>query len=202
MCIIDFIDKHDGFFMVIVTLVYVGTTIGIFFANKKSAKAAEKQIQQAKDQLVESKKQFEESQRLECMPYLQLERIKRTDSNKDNIEIAIPPSLIDDVCSEISKHYFVLRNLGKGTAINLFYAWEDFNTGHDSTSCPSISAIMSGDSYQIMLETKHDEDIEGWIEWHFDDMIKHHYSQKVKIKIENNFLVECDNDQVFYEPSY
>ena len=167
-----------------------------------SAKAAEKQLQQAKEELKESKQQFEESQRTECMPYLQLERINRTDSNKENIEIAIPPSLIDDVYSEISKHYFVLRNLGKGTAINLYYAWEDFTAGHDNTSCPSISAIMSGDSYQIRLETKVDEDIEGWIEWHFDDMIKHHYHQRVKIKIIDNGIAECDNDQVVYEGKY
>lgn len=181
--------------MVIITGVYVVATIFICIANFKSANASKKQLKESKDQ-------FKESQRLECMPFLQLETIKRTDSNKDNIEIAIPPSLLDDVCSGISKHFFVLRNLGKGTAINLFYAWEDSSTGHDSTSCPSISAIMSGDSYQIKMETKVDEDIEGWIEWHFDDMIQHHYHQKVKIKIANNHIEECDNDQVVYDAEY
>ena len=44
MCIIDFIDKHEGFFMVLVTVIYVGATIGIFLANKKSANAAEEQL--------------------------------------------------------------------------------------------------------------------------------------------------------------
>ena len=201
MCCVNSPSVTD-WIMVGITFVYVVATAFIFLANKKSAEAAEKQLQQAKEQLEESKEQFKESQRLECMPFLQLETIRRTDSNKDNIEIAIPPSLLDDVCSGISKHFFVLRNLGKGTAINLFYAWEDSSTGHDSTSCPSISAIMSGDSYQIKMETKVDEDIEGWIEWHFDDMIQHHYHQKVKIKIANNHIEECDNDQVVYDAEY
>lgn len=61
---------------------------------------------------------------------------------------------------------------------------------------------MSGDSYQIKLEKQYDEDIDGWIEWHFDDMIQHHYHQKVKIKIVDNRIVECDNDQVVYDAEY
>ena len=179
--------------MVIITGVYVVATIFICIANFKSANASKKQLK-------ESKKQFEESQRLECMPFLQLEEVVKVEGVC--VSIVLPPSKDDDIFSEYAKHYFLLRNLGKGTAINLYYAWEDIYDGHDSTRCPSISAIMSGDSYQIRLETKANEDIEGWIEWHFDDMIKHHYHQRVKIKIVDNRIVECDNDQVVYDTDY
>ena len=151
-------DVNLGMFWV--TDVYAVTTIAIFIANLISANSA-------KNQLKESIRQFDESRRLDCMPFLQLEKL--TKAQGESIDISIPPNLEDDIFSEVSKHYFVLKNLGKGTAINLYYSWEDKNTGHDSTDYPSISAIMSGDSYQIRLETKANEDIEGWIEWHFDD---------------------------------
>lgn len=179
--------------MVGITVIYVIATVAIWKANDKSAKATREQVE-------ESKKQFKESQRLECMPFLQLEKVEKVEG--ECVSIVIPPSKKDDIFSEYSKHYFLLRNLGKGTAINLYFSWEDVDTGHDCTDCPSISAIMSGDSYQIRLETKANEDIEGWIEWHFDDMIKHHYHQRVKIKIVDNRTVECDNDQVVYEAVY
>ena len=199
MCCVNSPSVTD-WIMVGITFVYVVATAFIFLANKKSAEAAEKQLQQAKEQLEESKEQFKESQRLECMPFLPLEKVAKVEG--ECVSIVIPPSKKDDIFSEYSKHYFLLRNLGKGTAINLYFSWEDVDTGHDCTDCPSISAIMSGDSYQIRLETKANEDIEGWIEWHFDDMIKHHYHQRVKIKIKDNRIIECDNDQVVYEAIY
>ena len=184
-------DVNLGMFWV--TVVYAVTTIAIFIANLISANSA-------KNQLKESTRQFDESRRLDCMPFLQLETLTRTQG--DSVDISIPPSIEDNLFSEESKHYFVLKNLGKGTAINLYYSWEDEKNGHNSTKCPSISAIMSGDRYQIRMISKYNENIEGWIEWHFDDMINHHYYQKVKIKIENNIIVECDNDQVYYDASY
>lgn len=51
--------------MVGITLVYVIATIAIWFANHKSARATEKQ-------LIESKRQFDETKRLEHMPYMQV----------------------------------------------------------------------------------------------------------------------------------
>ena len=52
--------------MVVITAIYVGATIAIWFANNKSARMTEKQLE-------ESRSQFEEAKRLECMPFLQLE---------------------------------------------------------------------------------------------------------------------------------
>lgn len=56
VAILDFLDKHNGALMVIITLVYVVATVLIWFANNKSA-------QVAKDQLEESKRQYIESNR-------------------------------------------------------------------------------------------------------------------------------------------
>ena len=52
--------------MVVITAIYVGATIAIWFANNKSARMTEKQLE-------ESRSQFEEANRLECIPFMQLE---------------------------------------------------------------------------------------------------------------------------------
>ena len=66
MEIIEFLESYSGALTVIVTVVYVIATIFICVANIKSAKASH-------DQIAESQKQFEETKRLECMPFLQME---------------------------------------------------------------------------------------------------------------------------------
>ena len=66
MCIIEFLNDYNGALMVIISAIYVIATIIICNANAVSAKAT-------REQLEESKRQFRETQRLEVMPYLQLE---------------------------------------------------------------------------------------------------------------------------------
>ena len=56
---LTFLDEHNGAVMVIITAIYVLATIGILFANLRSAKAT-------REQLIESKRQYEEEHR----PYI------------------------------------------------------------------------------------------------------------------------------------
>ena len=70
-CILSFIDKHNGFFMVLITFIYVIATIAIWFANIRAAKAAEKQYEETKREYEEEKQKNEELKRLQIMPYLQ-----------------------------------------------------------------------------------------------------------------------------------
>ena len=51
--------------MIIITFIYVIATIMIYKANKRS-------VETMKEQITESKRQFEETQRLSAMPYLQV----------------------------------------------------------------------------------------------------------------------------------
>ena len=67
--------------MVGITAVYVVATIFICIYNGRSAKAT-------REQVAESERQFEETKRLECMPFLQLE--VTPDIQKPMFEIAVP----------------------------------------------------------------------------------------------------------------
>ena len=82
--------------MVGITFVYMLFTIGIFIANIWSSKSAknqleetkkqmeeskiqfEKQISEMRAQLNESKRQFKETNRLSCLPFLQIETLQNT----------------------------------------------------------------------------------------------------------------------------
>ena len=68
MQIIDWLNKNSGAMTFLITVVYVVATIAICQANIKSAKAT-------REQLEVSKTQFEETKRLEFLPYLQFQQI-------------------------------------------------------------------------------------------------------------------------------
>lgn len=193
MCIIDFIDKHDGFFMVLVTLVYVGTTIGIFFANKKSAKTAEKQLQQAKEELEESKEQFEESKRLECIPFLQIE-LPYDAYPKQQVEFEMP--LYRKKSTAFSYVNVKVKNLGYGAATNIRFFWEYDGCQKDLFWILPINAIMQGDEYIIQFSFLYDEN--DLIEkttfiWEFEDLLGNGYEQKVYFHFNEGDLEHCEN---------
>ena len=71
--VINFLDKHSGALTFLITAVYVIATILICRANIRAANATREQVE-------ESKRQFEETQRLQIMPFLQIE-IRNTSSN-------------------------------------------------------------------------------------------------------------------------
>jgi len=72
----DFLNDNSQGLMVLITSIYVIATINISNANIKSAEAT-------REQITESKRQFEESKRLQVMPYLQLSFIDSDVSDAD-----------------------------------------------------------------------------------------------------------------------
>ena len=140
MIFIEFLESYSGALTVIVTVVYVIATIFICVANRKSAKASH-------DQIAESQKQFEETKRLECMPFLQMEI--SYDYHRPDFDMALP------FCNENSEYSISkivkLKNIGNGTATNIVYSWECKATKSISTDYPPINAIMEGDTYYVLI---------------------------------------------------
>lgn len=103
----DFLNGNGQALMVLITAIYVIATINISNANIKSAEAT-------KEQITQSKRQFEESKRLQVMPYLQL---SFTDSD---VSDAVPGAFLEmnndkDDCITMQAN-FTLENIGLGIA--------------------------------------------------------------------------------------
>jgi len=171
MRFIDFVNANSGFFMVVITLVYVAATIGIFCANHRSAKAANQQLS-------ETQTQFEETRRLECLPFLQLDF--SSESPEDTVvfppekDIEKIPALDDKNGTKMS-----FKNVGNGTATNIIYAFT-YNEGTKSESDSLIHSIMKGDTFYF-LSFFPERIKKGTIELEFDDFLGNHYIQKFHI---------------------
>ena len=173
--------------MVGITSIYVIATIAICIFNGKSAKATKEQVE-------ESRLQFEESKRLELMPFLQIEI---------PTQIETPGFVIELPCSEADERQNIysivrLKNVGNGTATNIVYTWKQNNSKIFISDYVPINAVMSGDSYiiQLTLETNiicQDGTI-GMITWQYDDLLGRSYEQRVFLNVEEDELVHCEND--------
>lgn len=177
--------------MVVITAIYVGATIAIWFANNKSARMTEKQLE-------ESRSQFEEAKRLECMPFLQLEIPTEQERPLFEIEFDLCSGNVSDTLYKIVK----LKNLGNGSATNIVYTWKRNKTCDQVCDYPPINAIMHGDSYYFQLTFYTDETMEsgntGTLIWQYDDLLGNTYEQKVTLIFDEGDLIRCENDTPKY----
>ena len=176
--------------MVGITFVYVVATILICVYNAKSSKTT-------KEQVAESKRQFEESKRLETMPFLQLEIL----TNRDRPQFEIELDLCDGNKTETIYRDVRLKNLGNGSASNIIYTWERKNDSSVKCDYLPINGIMHGDSYCVQLTINVEEYNEleevngdGVLTWQFDDLLGNSYKQKVCLIIKEGEIVRCEND--------
>lgn len=114
-CCVDFLNDNESALMIIITSIYVIATIIICFYNGRSAKAT-------REQVAESQRQFEETKRLERMPYFDVTVFEKT----DDYDIFNPDFMLSlaENQSEESIFYPVLlqfTNIGSGTATNVTY---------------------------------------------------------------------------------
>lgn len=177
--------------MVGITFVYVIATIAICVFNGKAAKATKEQVE-------ESKKQFEESKRLELMPFLQVEI--PTESETPGFVIELPCTESD----ETQNIYTIVRvkNVGNGSATNITYSWYASGKKASAYDYPPINAIMSGDVYTFQFTLEADENVAdgtvGSLVWQYDDLLGRSYEQRVNLVVEEGELIRCENDV----PSY
>lgn len=180
--------------MVGITIVYVIATIAIFRANKKSAEVAETQLQQSRDETEELRRQFEESQRLSCQPFLQVEIPNFIP--KTQFEINLPLCKDEDVYDHLYNNVFI-KNIGNGAATNIIYTWELKDINVYNSDFPQINGIMQGDKYCMQITSCYREnplDVHGLLLWEFNDMLGNRYKQKLTIYFEDNELIRCEND--------
>lgn len=177
--------------MVVITAFYVGATIAIWRANNKSARMTEKQLE-------ESRAQFEESKRLETMPFLQLEIPTKQEPPLFEIELDLCEGAVTDTIYKIVR----LKNLGNGSATNINYTWKSKRLSDPFYDYPPINAIMNGDSYYFQLTFNVDDatdyDNGGVLIWQYDDLLGNSYEQKVSLVFDEGDLVRCENDTPKY----
>lgn len=183
----DFLNDNSQALMVLITAIYVIATINISNANIKSAEAT-------REQIIESKQQFEESKRLETMPFLQLEIPIEQTSPLFEIELDLCDGERTDVMCKIVK----LKNLGNGTATNISYDWERKRARKSPHDYQPINALMEGDSYNFQLSFNLNDTLEGIaygaLIWRFDDLLGNSYEQRVVLEFDEGDLTSCDND--------
>ena len=170
--------------MVGITFVYVVATIAIWLANHKSAQATEKQ-------LIESKRQFNETKRLEHMPYMQVSFGEWITSDERGSYL---PNMWLDINRTVDNHAsssgmsIDVTNIGLGLAVNLKCQWvsgEIKQEQHLSASllkkeeCCTSTFIISA-----AVPDKEPQYAETALIICFDDFLGNHYEQAVDISFQ------------------
>lgn len=172
--------------MVIITAIYVVATCAICWANIKSAKAT-------KEQVSESKRQYEETSRLENMPFLQIEHAKNT-----SVDYSISLWLnANDSIYSWSSHNLTFKNVGKGAAVNLIYTWKCRESQVRMTEVMPLNAVMAGDDYTFNCEFCYSTEMalpsKGILYLEYNDLLGRSYEQKMIFNFtfnDNNIILE------------
>ncbi len=156
--------------MVAITAVYVVATIFICRANIKSAEAT-------REQVAESKRQYEETQRLQMMPYLQFDCLG--DSGGHSLELVLASG---DLGGGVSTAKISIKNIGPGTARDITYKWISFTNTYDGGVFP-IQAIQSGDMQSLCISfagpVNEPPKLQASFELHFKDFLGNMYLQTI-----------------------
>jgi hypothetical protein len=175
--------------MVIITIVYAITTIGIFRANKKTVEV--------------SKEQFKETTRLSYMPFLQLWDACGEIPVASTVLHACETDAEDDYINFVAK----LKNIGNGTAVNLVYDWKCTEIGVSEIDCVPINAIAAGDSYlwQLTFAVKSGsaDNLHPILTFSYNDILGYTYEQRVFVTFDENNsdlgYVHCDTDEPVFK---
>lgn len=176
--------KITDWLMVGITLVYVIATIAIWFANHKSARATEKQ-------LIESKRQFDETKRLEHMPYMQVSFGKW--ETRDECGSYLPNMMLDinrsgDNRFASSGKSIDVTNIGLGLAVNIKCKW--ISAGIEQEQHLSASLLKRGECcnstfiISAAIPEKEPQYADTSLIICFDDFLGNHYEQTVDISFQ------------------
>lgn len=160
-----------------ITALYLLFTFGIWIANIITAKSS-------KAQLDELKRQYEDTKRLNILPYIVVD--SHGGEWKDEIELCIADSgKMNYSCVS----YLSIKNIGNGTAKDFRYIWNNEDGAYDRGAFPVIG-LKSGDSHSIMLafiNTREDLKIAKCsIELFYKDMLENCYKQTIVFEFQIN----------------
>ena len=170
--------------MVGITLVYVIATIAIWFANHKSARATEKQLE-------ESKRQFDETKRLEHMPYMQVSFGEWITSDERGSYL---PNMWLDINRTADNHAsssgmsIDVTNIGLGLAVNLKCQWVSGDIKQEQHLSASIlkqeECCTSTFIISAAVPDKEPQYAETSLIICFDDFLGNHYEQTIDISFQ------------------
>ena len=170
--------------MVGITLVYVIATIAIWFANYKSARATEKQ-------LIESKRQFDETKRLEHMPYMQVsfgEWITNGERGSYLPNMWLNINRTADNHASSSGMSIDVTNIGLGLAVNLKCQWFSGDIKQEQHLSASLlkqeECCTSTFIISAAVPDKEPQYAETSLIICFDDFLGNHYEQTVDISFQ------------------
>ena len=170
--------------MVGITLVYVIATIAIWFANHKSARATEKQ-------LIESKRQFDETKRLEHMPYMQVsfgEWITNGERGSYLPNMWLNINRTADNHASSSGMSIDVTNIGLGLAVNLKCQWGSGDIKQEQHLSASLlkqeECCTSTFIISAAVPDKEPQYAETSLIICFDDFLGNHYEQTVDISFQ------------------
>jgi hypothetical protein len=154
--------------MVIITAIYVITTIFICVYNSRAAKAA-------KDQVTEIRKQYENSLQIKMLPYLSVEKIENEPNTRGIISFVFG-NIIDTHCIR-KDFYFKVTNVGHDIAKEIEYTLypDHGNNPHYRVFSLPVNESRSICIQAIYFRTKKD------LETHYSD---------IQIKVEYNDLFD------------
>ena len=156
------------------TTIYAVITVFILRANKRSADASFSQIE-------ESKRQFEETQRLEIMPYIQFESVGGLPTTSNKLKLSLVNGNSSQVKSKDEDFLLQVKNIGHGTATAIQYTWENFTKRR---SFP-VTALQNGDAQSfwacVLFPEKTFKDKKAILTLFYCDLLHNQYEQKVEL---------------------
>lgn len=172
------IKEYGDSAMVLITVIYVVATIEICRANMKSAEATREQVNEAK-------REFEETQRLQVMPYLQLSFVDTDVSNP--APCAYLEMRNDNEDYTIKQALFSIKNIGLGIAhhtkvtVTTRYKKDDGYPAFDIVMPPNCekSTYVQFNVKKYEGELGRREDI--FIHIGYDDILGNAYRQEAQL---------------------
>lgn len=163
--------------MVVVTALYLVVTFLIWRANNNAAESS-------KAQLDEMKRQYEDTKRLNILPYIVAD--SHGGEWRDEISLYIAENgKMNYSCVA----YLTIKNIGNGTAKDFFYKWNNDNGSYNKGAFPVI-ALQSGNSHSIKFEftnTREDLlDTKCSIDLFYKDMLENQYKQVIVFEFHRN----------------
>lgn len=180
----DFLNANSNSLMVLITFVYVVATVEICRANIRSADAT-------REQLAESKRQFEETKRLEHMPYMQVSfgdwipRDKRSGLLPEMWLMLSRSNCKRDVSSGMSIN---VANIGLGLAVNIRCRWIAPDIKEEKHLSSTLLKQDECCTTTIMITAvapdKEPQYADGSLVICFDDFLGNHYEQTIEINFQ------------------
>lgn len=174
--IIDFLNQNNGALMVLITVAYVIATCFIVRENRISANAA-------KQQLEEMKLQYKETKKSDVFPYLTFARWP--ERCECNISLYLGE---EDSDAPVGSYNFTVKNIGKGSAINLQYKWINLIKA-ETQGRFSFNGLGVGDINSVRISFSRSNSCEeaystAILELIYCDLLDNKYSQNIEFEFD------------------